>query len=202
MPIRTNRGRAAVYRRVWGAPLRSPRHLVVFVVILVAVITAFGFVLPKLLPGGDQPDTAANGTRSVISPTNEMVEPGLTLSPSGPPETRLTEEPFTPTSAAPDPKALDVVKKWAQAWTHHPKGISNSDWLKGLAPFTTEEYLGVMKTIDPANIDGDKVTGQPVPIRSFTSSLEAEIATNGPKLRITVVSTDAGWRVAAYDKAS
>jgi hypothetical protein len=27
MPIRTNRGRAAVYRKLWAWPLRSPRHL-------------------------------------------------------------------------------------------------------------------------------------------------------------------------------
>ena len=38
MPIRTNRGRAAVYRRLWGWPLRSPRHLIGLVVVVLALV--------------------------------------------------------------------------------------------------------------------------------------------------------------------
>lgn len=47
MPIRTHRGRAAVYRRLWGWPLRSPKHLVGAVVLIGVVVTAVGFLLPE-----------------------------------------------------------------------------------------------------------------------------------------------------------
>ena len=44
MPIRTNRGRAAVYRRLWGWPLRSPRHLVVALIQMVLILVAIYFM--------------------------------------------------------------------------------------------------------------------------------------------------------------
>lgn len=199
MPIRTNRGRAAVYRRLWGAPLRSPRHLIVTVVILVGLIATMGFLVPRVLPEDARMSSANEQT--VTAPTNQVAEPSLSMS-AGPPETRLTEDPATPTSAPPDPQALEVAKKWAAAWVNHPKGITGEQWLKGLAPYTTEEYLPVMSSVDPANIPATKVTGKPVAVNSFTSSLEVDVPTDGPTLRITVVSTDDGWRVASYDQAS
>ncbi|MGH3949616.1 MAG: hypothetical protein ACRDSE_10875 [Pseudonocardiaceae bacterium] len=198
MPIRTNRGRAAVYRRLWGAPLRSPRHLIVTVVVLVVLIAAIGFIVPKVLPEGEQPAMTVGA-----GPSSSLAGPGQTSTPgqSAPPETRLTEDLSTPTSAPPAPEALAVVEKWATAWVDHPEGTTTEEWLSGLAPYTTEEYLAVMSSVDPANIPAKKVTGDPVAVNSFTSSLDADVATDGPTLRITVVSTDAGWRVASYSEA-
>lgn len=199
MPIRTNRGRAAVYRRLWGAPLRSPRHLIVTVVILVGLIATMGFLIPKVLPE-DARMSSANG-QTVTAPTNQITAPSLSMS-AEPLETRLTEDPATPTSAPPSPKALEVATKWATAWVNHPKGITSEQWLEGLEPYTTDEYLPVMSSVDPANIPAEKVTGKPVAVNSFTSSVEVDVPTDGPTLRITVVSTDDGWRVAGYDQAS
>jgi hypothetical protein len=47
------------------------------------------------------------------------------------------------------------------------------------------------------------VTGEPTPITStsYTTSVVVEIPTDGPKLSITVVSTEAGWRVSQYGQA-
>jgi hypothetical protein len=56
--------------------------------------------------------------------------------------------------------------------------------------------------VDPGNIPASKVTGEPTVVNSFTSSLEVEIPTDGPKLSITVVSTTAGWRVTHYGQAN
>ncbi|MGH3519877.1 MAG: hypothetical protein ACRDQ7_21330 [Haloechinothrix sp.] len=201
MPIRTNRGRAAVYRRLWGAPLRSPRHLIVTVVIMVGLITALGFIIPKVLPDTGQPGVTAGAGPSSTGHYTPPAQPGAPGQ-SGPPETRLTADLATPTSAPPDPQALDVAEKWAKAWVRHPEGITSEEWRKGLEPYTTEEYLAVMSSVDPANIPASKVTGEPVAVNSFTSSLDADVRTDGPTLRITVVSTDEGWRVAGYDEAA
>ena len=38
MPIRTNRGRVAVYRKLWGWPMRSPQHLIATALVVLAVV--------------------------------------------------------------------------------------------------------------------------------------------------------------------
>jgi hypothetical protein len=60
-----------------------------------------------------------------------------------------------------------------------------------------------MRSVDPGNIPASKVMGEPTPITStsYTSSVVVEIPTDKLKLSITVVSTDAGWRVSQYDQA-
>jgi hypothetical protein len=199
MPIRTNRGRAAVYRRLWGWPLRSPRHLMGTLVFLAILVTALGIVLPKVV--GKPQAKASPGTGTTTSVT--ATPPGLAapVATSNLP-TRLSTPLATPTPAAPNGDAIRVAKEWAAAWVNHPAGITSEQWLAQLKPFTTEEYLPVMSTVDPANIPATKVTGEPVPGTSYPKSLQVTIPTDGPKLAITVVSTNAGWRVADYDQAS
>ncbi|MFI5612323.1 hypothetical protein [Amycolatopsis sp. NPDC051903] len=199
MPIRTNRGRAAVYRRLWGFPLRSPRHLAGTVVFLAILVTALGIVLPKVMgkpatatPAGPAATSSAAPTTGVAAPV-----PSTETLP-----TRLSSPLLTPTSAPPNPEAVDVAKQWATAWVNHPEGISNADWLKGMRPLTTDEFLPVMSTVDPANIPATRVTGEPAVESSFTSSVKVIVPTDGPKLLITVVNTGAGWRVSDYDQAS
>jgi hypothetical protein len=198
MPIRTNRGRAAVYRRLWGWPLRSPRHLVTTLVVLAVLITALGTVLPKALGRG----TVAPQPADPFGPSPTSFQPAAPVATTTTPlPTRLQSPLSTPTPAAPAADALRVAKQWAAAWVDHPDGITNQQWLERLRPYTTEEYLPVMSTVDPRNIPASKVTGEPTAITSYTSSVEVEIRTDGPKLSITVVSTDAGWRVAHYGQA-
>lgn len=199
MPIRTNRGRAAVYRRLWGWPLRSPRHLVGTLVFLAILITALGIVLPKVV--GKQQAKAAPST----GPTTSIhtTPPGVAApGPTSNLPTRLSAPLATPTTAAPNSDAVRVAKEWAAAWVNHPAGITSEQWLAQLKPYTTEEYLPVMASVDPANIPATKVTGEPVVGTSYTSSVQLTIPTDGPKLSITVVTTNAGWRVADYDQAS
>ncbi|GAB3587540.1 hypothetical protein GCM10027445_67790 [Amycolatopsis endophytica] len=198
MPIRTNRGRAAVYRRIWGFPLRSPAHLVGTAVAVIALIVAIGVVVPQLLgnPNRSGPEPVRiqdPGSSGAASPTSTT---------SAPMSTRLTAPLVQPTSAAPDPAALTVAKQWATAWATHPDGMTNAQWLDGLRPLTTEEYLPEMSTVDPANIPATKVTGEPTVTKSYTSSLEVLVPTDGPKLSITVARTSSGWLVTGYDQAS
>jgi hypothetical protein len=199
MPIRTNRGRAAVYRRLWGWPLRSPRHLMGTLVFLAILVTALGIVLPKVI--GKPQAKASPGTGPTTSVT--VTSPGIAAPvPTSNLPTRLSAPLVTPTPVPPNGDAVRVAKQWAAAWVNHPAGMTSEQWLAQLKPFTTEEYLPVMSTVDPANIPATKVTGEPVVGTSYPSSVQLTIPTDGPKLAITVVSTNAGWRVADYDQAS
>ncbi|MDT8909332.1 hypothetical protein [Amycolatopsis sp. PS_44_ISF1] len=199
MPIRTNRGRAAVYRRLWGWPLRSPRHLAGTLVFLAVLVTVLGIVLPKAV---DRPALAQTGPRASSSSAKPPGGLAAPVPSSSTLPTRLSSPLATPTSAPPNPEAVNVAKQWATAWANHPAGISNADWLNGMRALTTEEYLPVMSTVDPANIPATRVTGEPAVSSSYTSSVQVVVPTDGPKLSITVVDTGAGWRVADYDQAS
>ncbi|CRK61837.1 FIG01033472: hypothetical protein [Alloactinosynnema sp. L-07] len=203
MPIRTNRGRAAVYRKLWGWPMRSPRHLIISACVALIFITAAGIVIPKLTGKADR--AAAESTRSNVRPTpvTRLSTPGAAPAPTAAPTslpTRLTSPPPPPSSAPAAPQALDTATRWAHAWVDHPEGTSVEQWLNRLRPHTTEEYLAVMAKVDPANVPATKVTGPPVAKLSFEKSVEAEVPTDGGVLRITVIRTDQGWRVANYER--
>lgn len=206
MPIRTNRGRAAVYRRLWGWPMRSPTHLAVTLLVLAVLITGIGIAVPTLFGGGSSTGvetTSVEAARSWEPDPDPDSEPGAgDGSTSGStPVTRLTAPVVTPSHVAPAPEALSVAEKWAEAWVHHPKGITTEAWLDGLEPYTTREFLPTMSTVQPANIPSDDVTGDPRPVSSFAKSVVAIVPTDGPDLRITVVNTDYGWRVGNYERA-
>jgi len=47
LPIRTHRGRAAVYRMFWGWPVRSPKHLAATVLALVVITIGAERALPE-----------------------------------------------------------------------------------------------------------------------------------------------------------
>lgn len=192
MPIRTNRGRAAVYRRIWGAPLRSPKHLIATVVVLVILITAVGFLLPRVLPKDPdrrEPERQLAG----VSEQTETSRPEVT-------ETRLTESPLTPKSAPPAQAALVAARKWAQAWVDHPRGTTQAKWLADMRPYTTEEFLPQLKTVDVRNIPATKVVGPVRATDSTTSSVEVSIPTDGPTLLVTVIKRPDGWRVNQYSE--
>jgi len=197
VPIRTNRGRAAVYRRLWGWPVRSPKHLAGTLVVLVALVVALGFALPKLFPGGPEESGPVASEQGGDNTGGTQSRPR----PSTPLPTRLTSPRESPTPAAANPEALRIAKEWSAAWVNHPPGVTVEQWLAGMKPFTTEEYLPVMSSVDPANVPATAVTGEPVATSSYTSSVEVTVPTDGPKLSITVVSTNAGWRVAQYEQA-
>jgi hypothetical protein len=201
MPIRTNRGRAAVYRRLWGWPLRSPRHLVGALVGLAVLFTALGIVAPKLIGRNDARATTGPGT----SQTSTGPYPSGLAATGTATSTLPTRQPgplSSPTPAPPNGDALRVAKDWVAAWVNHPAGMTSEQWLAGLKPFTTDEFLPQMSTVDLAQIPATKVTGEPSVVESYTSSVKLTIPTDGPTLRLTLISTNVGWRVADYDQAS
>lgn len=207
MPIRTNRGRAAVYRRLWGWPLRSPRHLVATLVgagvlaVAVAVLTQRAGGAPTHATG----DLGVFGTSS-IQPgfPGASGAPATTAPPSSPSitATRLASPPEAPSTAPPSFQAVAVIRGWAQRWVNHPVGMTNQQWLDQLRPYTTAEFLPVMSTINVDNIAATQLTGGIQVTRSYAGSVEALVPTNAGKLDITAIDTPQGWLVATYTEAS
>lgn len=195
MPIRTNRGRAAVYRKLWAWPLRSPAHLVGAVLVVAVIGVAIGISIARA-GGGDEAKKPSEQHTPVSAPSVAASQTSMPL--SSMPD-RITSTP-KPASAAPNPEALSVAEQWTKAWVRHPQGITNDQWLAGMKPLTTPEYLPQMRSIDPANIPASKVTGKAEAAESYQSSVEANVPTDGGKLRITVIKTPQGWRVSGYDQ--
>jgi hypothetical protein len=202
MPIRTNRGRAAVYRRLWGWPVRSPRHLGAAVFALAALAILIGLLVPRLAsplaalgPHQASPSvTATTGPPAAAAPGAAI---GATTSTRRVPRATVTSPPTT----APAPEALAVAEAWARAWVNHPEGMTNDQWVAQLAPLTTDEFLPQLRSVDPANIPATTITGKAESVTASARAVDATITTDGPKLKLTVIATDAGWRVSAFDRA-
>jgi len=195
VPIRTNRGRAAVYRRLWGWPLRSPRHLAASIVIFVVVVVALGVIIPRVLDRKAGPTTAA-GSSTSLQPTQvgQLPASGVTLPTKAPPPSNSAK------AAPPDGNAQLVAELWAENWIKPPPDNDVNKWLAQLRPYTTEEFLAQMATIDPKNVP-EKITQKVAAKRSTVSSADFEVGTEVGKVLITLVKTPSNeWRVNSYTK--
>lgn len=196
MPIRTNRGRAAVYRRLWGWPLRSPRHLAASIIIFVVLVVALGVIIPQVLDrkpaapsAAGQSSTSAQGTQVGQLPSSGVSLPTKQPAPS-----------ISASAAPPQADAQLIAELWAENWIKPPPDNDVNKWLAQLRPYTTEEFLAQMATIDPQNVpkNYDDVT----PKKSYVSSADFEIGTDLGKVVITLVKApDGKWRVNSYTKA-
>jgi hypothetical protein len=107
-----------------------------------------------------------------------------------------------PPSAAPQ-AALGVAQRWASAWADHPAGVTGEQWSNRLRPYTTDEYLPVLASVDPANVPSSRVTGPPRAVEVHPESLRVDVPTDAVTLQLLVVQVGQGdWRVAGYDRAS
>jgi hypothetical protein len=199
VPIRTHRGRAAVYRTFWGWPLRSPMHLAGTVVVLVVIAVGAGLALPD--SGGSSPVRAAPSSSpprvNPLAPVSRMAIPGV--APGGQPQASSPSTPF-PSSPAPV-AALTVARSWAHAFLTVPNGISSARWVEQLRPYTTDELFPELRSVDPANVPAAKIIGEPRTVSSSASSAEVDVPTTVMVVRLLLVSTPAGWRVAGYQRA-
>jgi len=191
MPIRSPRGRSAAYRSLWQWPLRSPTRLVLTAVAVLAVVVAVSAGIGMTngsLPGRVAPTPSA------------AAGPGSSPEPARLPPVPELEPTTLPVSAAPT-AALQVASRWARAWVRPPAGTTSAKWLDGLRTTTTDEYLGVLAGVDPSNVPATKVTGAAKAVSVAPRSLRVQVPTDALTLVITVVDTDAGWRVSGYDRA-
>jgi len=191
-----------VYRRVWGTPMRSPRHLAVTLVVLTLVLVTGGILLPQLFDGsaGNEVMSRRSGHPSQhdtpLAHSRDLDEWEESAPPAGPPGPLEAPE-----SVAPAPRALTVASDWAEAWVDHPEESTKKEWLAALEPYTTREFLPQLKHIRLGNIPSSEVTGDPEPISSHRKSLVVKLPTDGPALLITVIDTAQGWRVSRYEQA-
>src|SRR2546430_11721460 len=105
MPVRTDRGRAVIYRRIWGWPLRSPRRLALAAV--VAAVAGLGIALLTSLNTPRDPRHAPEPTRA---PAQQIPVDGLSPTPRRPPpSTPAHPGPVAATSPAPTPTPTRVT---------------------------------------------------------------------------------------------
>lgn len=196
MPIRTNRGRTAVYRRLWGWPLRSPRHLAASIIIFVVVVVALGVIIPKVLDRKPSAPTVAGQSSSAPgTQVGQLPSSGASLPTKQPPPS------VSASAAPPQADAQLIAELWAENWIKPPPDNDVNKWLAQLRPYTTEEFLAQMATIDPKNVP-DKITQKVTPKKSFVSSADFEVGTDVGKVVITLVKTPSNeWRVNSYTKA-
>jgi hypothetical protein len=196
MPIRSPRGRSAAYRGLWQWPLRSPARLALTAVAVpVVVVAATVGVGMTSRPPPAAPASATPTPTPVLAPGGASAADPTALPPVA--ELRPTTLPVSAAPAA----ALQVASTWARAWVRPPDGTSTNKWLDGLRATTTDEYLGVLAGVDPANIPATRVTGAPKAVAVSPRSLQVQVPTDALMLLITVVDTGTGWRVAGYDRA-
>ncbi|MGH3980227.1 MAG: hypothetical protein ACRDRZ_14680 [Pseudonocardiaceae bacterium] len=181
MPIRTHRGRAAVYRKLWGWPVRSPLHLVATLVVVAGLGAGIAFALPE-----DPGTPRAVGTSSADRPN-----PFDRASRAAVPGAR---------DEAPAP-ALAVADSWVRAFVTTPPGITSEQWVEQLRPYTTDQVLTELQSVDPANVPEAQVTGPPRTVSFSGGSAEVDVPTSAVVVRLLVVRTPGGWRVAGYEQA-
>ncbi|GLZ35850.1 hypothetical protein Lesp02_80370 [Lentzea sp. NBRC 105346] len=198
MPIRTNRGRAAVYRSLWGWPMRSPTHLVVTIVGFFALVVTIGVIVPRVL---DPRPAAQTGVAATTSTQPNQVGVLPSSGQSNLP-TKLPSPANSASAAPPETDAQLVAELWAETWIKPPANNDVNKWLEQLKPYTTDEFLAQMATIDPRNVP-NKITEKVKPVKSTTSSIDFEVGTNIGKVRITLIKVqpDGKWRVNSYTKA-
>lgn len=217
MPVRTDRGRAAVYRKLWGWPLRSPRHLATTVG-AVAVLGA-GVTMASAAVRPDPPQAAATSststtTMTTTSPTAPPSWPGGTSGEPAPSTTstttgRPTSTPptGTPTAgtnvASPTDHAVVAAREFMARWVTHPAGMTSQQWAAQLAPFVVPESRVMLESVDPTNIPATQVTGDPAVTAETTSVVEANVATDGGTVHLVLLlQRDRTWLVRSWDLAA
>ena len=192
MPIRTQRGRAAVYRKFWGWPVRSPRHLAAATLAAVVIAVGVGLLLP---------DSHHVSARRATTPGSMRASSSASVS-TPPPAGTGARASRAPVSSGPAPAAaLTVARSWVNAFLTVPKGTTSERWLEQLRPFTTDELLPEMRSINPANVPAAQITDAPRTVSVSADSAEVDVPTTGVVVRLLLVSTPAGWRVASYERA-
>jgi hypothetical protein len=186
--------------------LRSPSRLVgcgvALIVVLVGVNALLGLAGIQHPGGGLLGSSNQSGTTAAAKPAPNGA-PAAAAPTRLPPVAELTPAAL-PLAKAP-PAALTVATKWTEAWAKHPAGTTTQSWVGGLMPYTTPEYLGVLTTVDPANVPANKVTGPARAVAVSPSSVRVDVPTDALTLVVLVVNTGAEggdqWRVAGYDRA-
>jgi len=198
VPIRSPRGRGAAYRALWQWPLRSPARLAAAVAVALGLAVVVSIGIGTL--GGGSTSAMPGGTTGGRAPLPSTAPAVAAPAPTALPPVPELRPSTLPLSQAPE-AALQVASRWTAAWLRPDPGVTADEWLSGLRPYTSEEYLGVLAAVDPANVPATTVTGEPQPVRVSPRSVQVEMPTDALTLLLLLVDTEDGWRVAGYEQA-
>ena len=191
MPIRTHRGRAAVYRTFWGWPLRSPRHLAGAGLVLAVIAAGLALALPDDGPGPATAAPSSTARENPFDPASRAQLPGVRPADPGPTRSRPPDAPA---------EVRGVAEAWVRAFLNAPDGITAAQWAEQMRPYTTEEIFPVIQSIDPANVPEAQVIGDPRTVSSGAGKAEVDVSTTAVVVRLLLVPTPAGWRVASFEQ--
>lgn len=181
MPLRTDRGRAAVYRRLWGWPLRSRAHLAGALIGVAAIVAGVSTAVSAVQerPAASRPQ-----------PPSQQQKP-----PSAQPR------PLPPPPAPAPPEALTAAAAFAREWVNHPLGMPAAAWTGQLQPLSEPELLIRLADADPSRVPETQVTGEPTVTTAADQVVTVAVPTDAGPLTVTVAHSAAGWRVHQVDQA-
>jgi hypothetical protein len=91
---------------------------------------------------------------------------------------------------APDAVALDFARAWLQT-----KGVTSTQWVKSLEPYSTKRLLDQFKDVDPTSVPADSIRG-PATVRARDSQLaEVDIPVTPGTLKLRVLVSSGHWLV-------
>ena len=201
MPIRTHRGRAAVWRRLWGWPLTSYRHLGITVV----AAAAAGLLVSLVLGGQHDPPATGGPPRPVQTqqhpppppPPRPAAHPPVAPSDVETPQP-TPEDPETPAVEPAPPEALQVADAFAGRFA--TPGLSTGQWVDQLRPYVTPETAGLLSTVDPMNVQL-RLAGPPQPTKVTPQVLHVRVPLEQGALQLVLVRHDR-WLVRSYDEVA
>lgn len=202
MPIRTQRGRAAVWRRLWGWPLTSYRHLL----LTVAAVATVGAVIGVAASSHDSTDHAAAPARQSAPSSWPAPAQGPA---TRPPATTPVETPGDPAPTNPigpvaptPPEVSQLAGDFTRELVNHPPGTSNAQWVDHLRPYVTPETAGLMETVDPANMS-IHLTGPAHATTVTPSVVHMEAPMDRGTLQLVMLNVSPGrWQVQSYDETN
>jgi hypothetical protein len=167
-------------RILGGAP--RPRFLV-----QVAAVVAILVVIVVVRPGVHR-DPAPAGTTA--SPS--------TVEQSPPPEDEGGVYVPSPAGSTATAEAVRVAAAFTAAWAR--PDLPAGAWWRGVAAYTEPGYAELLRSVEPANVPADRVTGVAHEVRSGAGLVVVDVPTDAGTCRVTVSDTSGTgeWKVSTH----
>jgi hypothetical protein len=169
-------------RVLGGAP--RPRFLVqaaAVVAILVVVLVVRPGTHREPAPGQGGPTTSPSTVETSAPPADE----GGVYVP-------------VPGSAAATDRAVRVAESFATAWARPT--LPATTWWRGVAAYAEPGYAALLRTVDPANVPADRVTGAGSTVSTADGLVVVDVPTDAGTCRVTVADTGGTgeWKVSTH----
>lgn len=179
--------------------MRSPKHLAGAVLMLAVGATGLALVLPKDENGPATAAPSSSARVNAFDPASRAALPGAASAKTSSPPPSALAGAEVPTEVPAE--ALAVAEAWVRAFLTAPEGISSAQWAEQMRAYTTEESLAVLQSVDPTNVPAGQIVGKPRPVSSGAGKAEVDVPTTAVVVRLLLVPTSAGWRVAGFEQA-